>query len=87
MFSLNNIKILFTVFFVLKQTDCLFEVQLTLGTALVPNDRKFINLDRIRVKKFNHSEFYLIGEAEVFVELSNDFQVYTTDKIYENIQP
>lgn len=75
MCALNNIKILISVIVALKQTDCLFEVDLTDGRAIVPNDDQFVNFDNLRVKKVNHSDHFLIGTIEFFVDLSNDYEV------------
>lgn len=69
--------VLFLTFFgtLYHEIDCFFEVFLTDSTIGIPNDEKYVNLDKLRVKKYNKSGHYVLGEMETFVEFNNDFTV------------
>ena len=67
----------------------LFEVYMTNGHSMVPNDTKYINLDKLRVRKVSHTEYLLVGEIDVLAELGNNFQVFNVTQfkisIFETI--
>jgi len=52
-----------------------FDLQLTDGGPLIASDSKYINFDKLRVKKVNRTTHLLIGELETFKDFGNDFQV------------
>jgi hypothetical protein len=54
---------------------CFFEVIFTDGAPTVLNDRNYVNLDKLRVRKYNRSGHYVLGEFETFKEFSNEFMV------------
>lgn len=51
------------------------EVTLTDVKPMVPNDHKFINFDNLKIRRENKTEHVIFGSIEVFVELSNEFEV------------
>ena len=53
----------------------LFEVDMTGGRSIVPNETKFINFDKLRVRKVSHTEYLAVGEIDVLAELDNNFKV------------
>lgn len=56
--------------------DCYFEISLTSGKPIVKNDTKFVNLDKLRIKKFNKTSGHVLaGEIEMFVEIGNEVEV------------
>lgn len=52
-----------------------FDVMITNGLPIVTNDHKYINFDKLRVKRVNRSGYFLVGEFEPFIELGDDYQV------------
>ena len=78
-------------FFVLlfKNVYCYFDVQVTLGKALNPDDTETINLNNLRVKRLNKTEYQIIGEFETYKELTNDYEVgkYTYTDIQKSFKP
>ena len=54
---------------------CFFEVSMTGAGPLKPGNNKYINFDKVRVKKVNKTGHYLIGELKTFIELDDDYQV------------
>lgn len=61
--------------FALKYIDGYFEVDMTGGKSMVPNETKFINFDMLRVKKVSHTKYSMVGTIDIFVDLGNEFEV------------
>lgn len=72
---------LFIILSVVTYGDCFFEILLTSGQAIVSNDTKYLNLDKIRMRRVNRTEYVIVGEFEPFIELSNSYEV-KKDKIF-----
>jgi hypothetical protein len=51
------------------------EFELKHFEPLVKNDTKYVNFDNIRVKKVNKTHHLVVGDFEVFQDVTNDFKV------------
>lgn len=83
---MNSVKILIFLSFTL-QVYGFFEVSITNGQPMVRNDNQIANLDKLRVKKLNKTGHYVIGEIDLFVELSNAYQVCRVEKFIKLNSP
>lgn len=54
---------------------CYKELIITSGQPMVVGNKKVVNLDNLRVKKVNHSDHFLVGSFETFLDIGNDFNV------------
>lgn len=77
MFSFRTVVEVSVLLLTLVVVDGLFEVDLTGGHSLVPNETKYLSFDMLRVKKASHTEYILDGKVDVFAEIGNKFQVFS----------
>lgn len=71
---MDNLTLVLFIAFTM-QANAFFEVSITNGHPMILNEKKFVNLDKLRVKKVNKTGHYVVGEIDIFIELSNAYQV------------
>lgn len=64
-----------------ENINCYIDASLTNIRSIYEKDEVFINFDNLRVKRVNRTEYHIIGEFNVFVELGNDYQVCADQNI------
>jgi hypothetical protein len=63
--------------FVLASSSSLYEVTIKDFEPMVKGDTKYINIDKLKIKRVNRTHPHvIIGELEVFEDLGNDVEVF-----------
>lgn len=74
MTTLFFVLLLLTIF---SGTFSFHDVKIIDGRSIVPNDRTFINFDKLLVEKVNSTHYWIIGELEFFRDVGDDYNFET----------
>jgi ganglioside GM2 activator len=74
--KLKNILILITLLLIVKESIGQYDIVLQAFEQLIPNDTNYLNLDKIKIKRFGRNQPHVgDGEFEFFKDLGDDTEL------------
>jgi len=70
-----TLHFLLLLLIVCNLSQALFEISLDSYSSKVKNDTKFLNVDKLRVKKVNRTHHLIVGETTIHVPLDNSYLI------------